>query len=109
MTEEEMTFETSKGKILHLRVNDLGHKWGNEPDALYTEVVVVLSADKDKAFGFEIRVGDENLPSRVAMLDLLRDAFVHNLDVRLSYEIEPGRKTGHLRRVDTGPSADPTW
>jgi hypothetical protein len=54
----------------------------------------------DIAFGFVIRAGDENLPSRPALLSLLRDAYFHNRQVVVSYHITEGKKNGHLRRVE---------
>jgi hypothetical protein len=97
-----MVFRGSQGRIKHLRVNDIGHVWGGDPtDSLYTEVIVQLDTlNDDYAFGFELRVGDDNLPARLAMLATLREAFFNNFEVGLAYDIEEGKKKGHLRRID---------
>jgi hypothetical protein len=94
-------FKGKIGKIKHLRVNDLGHVWGSGNDKLNTEVVVQLdTAPEDEAFGFEIRADDPNLPSRLAMLSVLRDAYIHKLTINLGFDIDPGKKCGNLRRID---------
>ena len=95
-----MAFESRTGKIKLLRTNDLGHVWGPPNDAIHTEVTVVLDSAKDMGFGFVLRAGDDNLPSRLAMLSMLRDAFIHNLTICIFYDIVEGKKNGHLRRVE---------
>lgn len=94
-----MPFITKPGKLKFLRVNDLGHVYGPPDDAIHTEVTAGLQGD-DHAFGFVIRVGDDNLPSRLAMLSVMRDAFIHNRDIAVWYDIAEGKKNGHLRRVE---------
>lgn len=97
-----MVFQSSSGKIVMLRVNDLGHVWGPPDDAIYTEVVVKLDSAPDSGFGFELRSGDDNLPSRLAMLSVLKDAYFNQVPISLSYDIVEGKKNGHLRRVSLG-------
>ena len=63
-------------------------------DAIYSEVVARLEND-DIAFGFVLRVSDDNLPSRLAMLSLLKGAYLHNRQVVVSYNIAEGKKNGH--------------
>lgn len=94
-----MAFEVRNGKIKMLRVNDLGNVWGPPTDALYAEVVVQLDTAPDMGFGFELRNGDDNLPARLAMLTVLRDAYIHKLNIAVWYDIVAGKKNGHLRRV----------
>jgi hypothetical protein len=93
-----MVFKGAKGKIKLLRNNDLGHVWGPPDDAIYTEVTIVLEG-VDGGFGFELRAGDDNLPSRLAMYSTLREAYINNLVVAIGYDIVEGKKNGHLRRV----------
>jgi hypothetical protein len=95
-----MTFTGKTGKIKLLRTNDIGHVWGPANDALHTEVTVVLDSAPDMGFGFTLRAGDDNLPSRLAMLSMLRDAFTQNLTIGIAYEIADGKKNGHLRRIE---------
>jgi hypothetical protein len=97
-------FLNALGKLRFLRVNDLGHVYGPPDDAIYTEVTAALQ-DHDHAFGFIIRVGDDNLPSRLAMLSVMRDAFIHDRDIAVWYDIVEGKKNGHLRRVELSRSA----
>ncbi len=92
-------YYTPVGKITHIRCNDIGHVWGSGNDVLTTEVIVQISSAPNYAFGFELRPGDQNLPANLAMLSVLRDAFVHNLDVVISYAAD-GNKNCKMRRVD---------
>jgi len=94
-------FKGKTGKIYHLRVNDLNHVWGSGNDKLTTEVIVQLDSEpKDEAFGFELRADDPNLPSRLSMLSVLRDAYINKLTVTLGFNIDQGKKCGHLKRID---------
>lgn len=97
-----MAFKSAKGHIRFLRVNDLGHVWGPPTDALHTEVTMGLDSAPDMGFGMELRDGDANLPSRLGMLGVLRDAYVHKLPVSIWFDIAEGKKNGILRRVQLG-------
>ena len=88
------------GKVSFLRVNEIGYEYGPAGDVLKTEVVVRLDSAPDMAFGFELRAGDQNLPARLAMLAILRDAYIHQLSVLLAYDIKLGKKQGHLMRIE---------
>jgi hypothetical protein len=94
-----MAFTGAKGQLRMLRVNDLGHVYGPPTDAIHTEVVAAL-AGSDIAFGFVLRADDPNLPARANMLSVLRDAFLHNLPIDVSYDLPEGKRNGHLRRVE---------
>jgi hypothetical protein len=93
-----MAFLGQSGRLKFLRVNDLGHVYGPPDDAIYTEVTAGLEGH-EQAFGFVLRVGDDNLPSRLGMLSVLRDAFIHNRPLTVWYDMIEGKKNGHLRRV----------
>lgn len=97
-----MAFKGAKGQIKFLRVNDLGQVWGSPTDAIHTEVTMGLDTVPDQAFGMELRDGDPNLPSRLAMLAVLREAYVHKLPVGVAFDIVEGKKNGILRRVQLG-------
>ncbi|HEX2953076.1 MAG TPA: hypothetical protein VHR47_03720 [Bacillota bacterium] len=84
------------GKIEMLRLNDLTQV-SNNPDC-QSEVVVQLNSTP-KSFGFELR-DDPNLNSRLAMLSLLTDAFIHKLEIGIGYEIEEGANHGRLRSIE---------
>jgi hypothetical protein len=96
---ENVVLKGITGKIKHLRVGDLVG-WGSGSDVINTEVVVVFDTAPTQAFGFYLKANDPNLPSRLGMLSLLRDAYVHKLTIGCAYEIDPGKKNGILRRVD---------
>lgn len=96
-----MSLGGKTGKVIYLRTQQVGEKYGPPgppQDFIDTEVVVKLDS-ADMAFGFQLRPGDQNLPARLAMLSGLRDAYVHQLSIRLEYDMEVGKKNGYLRRV----------
>jgi hypothetical protein len=89
-----------KGQIKMLRVGDPGNVYGPPTDAIHTEVVVVLDSRPDIGAGFELRDGDPALPARLAMLSVLRDAYVHKLNVGLAVDRPEGKKNGIIRRAE---------
>ena len=95
-----MALKGAKGQIKFLRVNDLGHVYGPPNDAIHTEVVVTLTSNPNLAVGMELRDGDPNLPSRLAMLSVLRHAFADKLTVGIAYDITEGKENGMLRWVE---------
>lgn len=95
-----MPLEGIKGQVKFLRVGDPTNVWGPPNDAMRTEVVVILDTQPDIAAGIELEEGDPALPSRLAMLSVLRDAYVHKLQVGIAVERPQGKKTGILRRVE---------
>jgi len=99
-----LIFQGKSGKIRHLRVTDMtAGGFGPEDDRLHTEVVVVLDElDQAAAYGFELKAADPHLPSRLAMLSVLREAYVAGRTVGLAYYIEEGKHKGRLVRVDIG-------
>lgn len=88
------------GKIKHLRVGDSAYNqpFGPPGDTLGTQVVVELQGS-DKYFGFEVKPGP-HLPSRLAMLAILREAYIGDLTVGLGYLVEEGKKACTIIRVD---------
>ena len=80
-----------------LRVVELGSRHGHPSDQLNAEVIVHLRGHEGD-FGFQLRV-DKNHPVREAMFNLLNDAFTHNWNVNLDYEISPPKKNGVIVRV----------
>ena len=95
-----MAFKGAKGQIRFLRVNDLGNVYGPPSDAMHTEVVIGLDNNPNLAVGMELRDGDPNLPSRLAMLSVLRDAYIHKLTIGIAFDIAEGKQNGILRRVE---------
>ncbi len=80
-------FIYSTGHVLMLRVAEPGYNtWGGgETNQIAAEVVFKLDSLPIKSFGFPLS-DDASGPSRRGMLDLLRDAFVHDLRVRVEYD-----------------------
>jgi len=93
-----MALLNTSGHLTFLRVHDVGTGWGPPEDHLDVEVVMKLDSQPNKAFGFQLR-DDENRPARQGMLDLLRDAFNHNWEVSIDYEIDSGKDNGEVIRV----------
>jgi len=66
------------GKLIMLRVHDVGTGYGN-PN-MDVDVVVRLNSEPNNAFGFQLR-NDANRDAHEGMLALLRDAFQQNYTV----------------------------
>jgi hypothetical protein len=89
----------TSGKIVMLRVNEVGDRFGPAADFIEAEVVVQLDTHKTgAASGFKLRT-DGNQPVREGMLDLLRDAFNHGWRVHFDHEVPTGKAKGTIVRV----------
>jgi len=86
------------GKVTMLRVHDVGTKYGPASDQIDAEVVIQLSTQAGKAFGFQLR-NDNNTHAREGMLSLLRDAFNYDKNVTIEFDISPGKNNGVIVRV----------
>ena len=94
------------GKIVMLRVNEVGDSFGKPPDNFVVEVVVQLDSHAaGAASGFQLRA-DGNQPARQGMLDLLRDAFNNGWRVHVDHEVPAGKTKGTI--VRTWITKDPT-
>lgn len=80
-----MTYKNAKGRITFLRAQKPKAGFGPAGDNIDAEVIVALDSHSEKAYGFQLRADDPNLPSRLAMFALLRDAYIHNLEVYVAY------------------------
>jgi photosystem II stability/assembly factor-like uncharacterized protein len=88
------------GHIFFLRAHDLGTGYGRAPNFLDCEVIVLLSEEPYRAFGFKLRA-DQEQPTRSEMFNLLRSAFVTMRPVRLDY-VKTGPRVGEIIRVANG-------
>ncbi len=94
-----MALLNQSGKIVLLRVNEVGDRFGPTQDAIQVEVVVQLDTHPPgAASGFKLRV-DGSQPVRQGMLDLLRDAFNHGWRVHFDHNVPAGKKKGVITRV----------
>jgi len=94
-----MALLNQSGKIVMLRVNELGDSYGGPPDNIIAEVIVRLDSQPlGAASGFQLRA-DANQPVRQGMLDLLRDAFNHGWRAHFDQEVPAGRTKGIITRV----------
>lgn len=93
-----MQLLSATGHISLLRAHDVGTGYGAAPDNIDVEVVVHLDSTPGRAYGFKVR-NDGQRYARQAMFDLLRDAFNHNWNVTLNYNIDPGDTNGEIIRV----------
>jgi len=94
-----MSLLTLSGKIVLLRVNEVGDSVGHPPDAINAEVIVQLDTHKSGAFsGFQLR-DDANMPAHQGMLDLLRDAFNNGWRAHFDHEVPAGKTIGTIIRV----------
>lgn len=88
------------GHIFFLRAHDLGTGYGRAPNFLDCEVIVLLTEEPYRAFGFQLRA-DQEQPARQEMFDLLRSAFVAQRPVRIDY-VKTGPRVGEIIRVANG-------
>ena len=72
----------STGELTLLRVHEVGSKFGPRGDQIDVEVVVKISSEPNRSFGFTLRE-DSKLPAHTGMLNILRDAFNYNHNVTL--------------------------
>jgi hypothetical protein len=93
-----MAYLEASGKLTFLRVNDVGTGFGPDLDHIDVEVIMKLGSEPNRAMGFRLR-NDGNRPARQGMLDLLRDAFSHNWNVVVDYELDEGKQNGIADRV----------
>ncbi|MEO5845754.1 MAG: hypothetical protein ABIQ33_13030 [Caldimonas sp.] len=94
-----MALRNQSGKILMLRVNEVGDSFGRPPDNFIAEVIVQLDSHvQGAASGFQLRA-DANQPARQGMLDLLRDAFNQGWRVHFDHEVPAGKTKGTIIRV----------
>ena len=87
----------AEGKITSVLVQDLGSGYGLPTDRIDGEVVIRIDSLPEKAFGFSLR-RDANESTHGKMLDLLRDAFLRDIRVRLEY-VRTGLRSGLVFRV----------
>jgi len=88
--------------VLLLRVAEPSHNgWGGgETNKIRAEVVFKLDSLPVKSFGFPL-TDDASGPARQGMLDLLREAFVNDLRVRVEYDelVQPPNQNSMAFRV----------
>jgi hypothetical protein len=93
-----MLHQQTSGRVIFLRVHDVGTGWGPAQDHLDVEAVIRLDSQPGKAFGFQLR-DDGNLATRQDALDLLRNAFNRDQIVMIDYSIEAGKNNGIINWV----------
>ncbi len=94
-----MALKSMNGKIVMLRVNEVGDKYGPNNDNMQVEVVMQLDSHAEgAASGFKLR-NDSSQPGRQGMLDLLRDAFNNGWRVHIDHQIPDGKTKGIIVRV----------
>jgi hypothetical protein len=93
------SLQAAVGAVTLLRVHELGTGFGPPDDQLDAEVIVLLDTEPEKAFGFQLRTGEDNADA-VGKLRVLQDAFNNNRRVRLEF-LRTGCRTGQIVRVIT--------
>ena len=88
------------GRITCLRAQELGRGYGEPPNFLDCEVIVLLAEEPLRAFGLKQRA-DPDEPTRREMFDLLRSAFIAERPVRLDY-VKTGPRAGEIIRAANG-------
>ena len=90
---------TVEGKIILYRNQVQGLELGPEDDRLDAETLVVLDTYPDKVFG--IRHHD-NIPATEAIVDTLREAYLHSVPVTIQHVIKPGKNNLKINWVQLG-------
>ena len=95
------------GKVAFMRTLDLtlSPPWGPARDELPTcDVIVKISGNMSLAFGIELKSNDPQLAARMAMVQMLRDAYLHNKDVSVGTMEQPTDHNHNLKiaRVQWG-------
>jgi hypothetical protein len=88
--------ETS-GRIVFLRVHDVGTGFGPPQDSIDAEVIFQLDSQPEKAFGFQLRKDTHQLVNR-GMLSLLRLAYKRNVPVLVDF-VRTSCRNGTVIRV----------
>jgi photosystem II stability/assembly factor-like uncharacterized protein len=91
------SLQATRGRIVLLRVHDVGTRYGPSYDSLDVEVVVWLDSEPEKTFGMKLR-RDADGPAAAGMLDVLRDCFRHDRPVQLDF-VRTGCRSGEIVRV----------
>jgi hypothetical protein len=86
-----------QGKIVLLRVNDVGTGYGPPTDFMDVEAEVWMDTQPGRAFGFTLRQDTEEA-DHLGMLKLLRDAFNENRTVQLDL-VRTGVRNARILRV----------
>jgi hypothetical protein len=93
-----MPFIRKEGRLMYLRISEVGDGFGPPEDFIDVEVVVRLDKSPGEAYGFQLRSDEQGLAHQ-GMLDVLRDAFAADRSVFLDVLLEEGKENGRLRRV----------
>jgi hypothetical protein len=91
-------FLQTSGQVNLIRVQDIGQQFGPPGDVIDADVIFTLANQPGKAFGFQLRLGTNEL-ARQGMLDLLRDAFQNNWTVVINFNRDPGDNNGIATRL----------
>ncbi|MBV9174342.1 MAG: hypothetical protein JOZ81_30140 [Chloroflexi bacterium] len=87
----------TSGRLTFLRAHEVGTGFGRPPNVLDAEVVFLLDSSPSLAFGFQLRA-DAETPTRRAMLNTLRTAFVQNRPVSIDF-VRTAPRIGSVIRV----------
>ncbi|AFL82114.1 hypothetical protein Aeqsu_2661 [Aequorivita sublithincola DSM 14238] len=90
--------EATIGKVILLRLSDVGDKYGPSGDKIDAEVIMKIDSKPDNAFGFQLRK-DSNELTHTAMFEMLQYAYANNVNVRIEYTRLAGKKNFILFRV----------
>jgi hypothetical protein len=90
--------KAARGHVTFLRVHD-AHGFGPNNDFLDAEIIFQLDTHPGRSFGFQMR-DDASRPAHEGMLAVLRDAFVHDLDVNINYRQELEKSNSVAFRIE---------
>ena len=84
-TEARLLQHTGLVSFLRVQEPDYATWGGGQTNQVHSEVMFRLHNLPRRTLGFELH-DDANLPARRGMLDLLRDAFINDLEVTVDYD-----------------------
>ncbi len=96
-------------KVLWIKTNTTDQTYGPNNDLLSSEVVVKFKDRNGKplkgAFGLRLRPGDPQLGASLAMLSILKEAFVSELTLFIRADLV-GSENGYLKELTIARSGN---
>ena len=95
----EPGIHAARGRVAFLRVHGDG-RFGPEHDRLHGDVAFRLDTYPGRTFGFALEDEHRDPGARRGMLDLLREAFTYQHEVRIQYRQELNRFNSTACRIE---------
>lgn len=101
-----MSLEQTNGKIIFLRIHDIGTGYGPEHDQIDVEAVIRLNSGP-MAFGLQLRNNNSSVAQR-GMLHVIQLAYDQQYNVAISFERDStDNNNGYIKKVSPSFAFDP--